>query len=76
MTCKHGDSEIVPLPCGMTEDEWMKWLGLPNTEQGRAALKKIPPEKMKVYARMRAVERELDAGRVPKGVIVCDRRHR
>jgi hypothetical protein len=75
VTCRHGTSIVAPLAADFKDDEELRvYLGLPRTEEGYKILSKITPEMRKTYASMRAVERELEAGRVPIGVIVCDRR--
>lgn len=74
MTCTHGTSDVVPLPVDFASDDELRlYLGLPDTEQARAILAKVTPEQRREYASMRAVERELQAGRIPRGVIACDR---
>jgi hypothetical protein len=77
MTCRHGTSDVAPLPVEFASDDELRiYLGLPNTEQGRAIAAAISPEERKSCAQMRAVELELKAGRIPRGVIACDRRPR
>lgn len=74
MTCHHGTSDIVPLAVDFaSDDEYRIYLGLPDTEQGWKALRSLPASERKVMAEMRAVENELRAGRIPRGVIACDR---
>lgn len=74
MTCRHGTSDVVPLAVDFaSDDEYRLFLGLPDTEKGWAALRKLPPEERVVMAEMRAVAREIEAGRIPRGVIACDR---
>lgn len=75
MTCRHGTSPITPLPADFaSDDEYRRYLGLPDSEEGWKILRALPPEDRRVAAEMRAVERELQAGRIPKGLIACDRR--
>jgi hypothetical protein len=74
MTCRHGDSDIVPLAVDFaSDDEYRVYLGLPDTPKAWAALRALPAKDRKIYAEMRAVENELRAGRIPRGVIACDR---
>jgi len=74
MACQHGDSPIAPLPVDFaSDDEFRRYLGLPDTEQGWSILNMLPATERRIAAEMRAVENELKAGRVPKGVIVCSR---
>lgn len=77
MTCLHGTSDIRGLPADFaSDDEYRQYLGLPDTAQGRAILAALPQEERATAAAMRAIERELAAGRIPRGVIACDRRRR
>jgi hypothetical protein len=67
-------TKIVPLPADFADDdEYRRYLGLPDTEEGRRVLASLPAGERKIAAQMRAVERELAAGRRPAGVIVCQR---
>jgi len=77
MTCTHGTSMVAPLPVDFaSDDEYRLYLGLPDTEQGWAALRALPASERQVAAAMRATENELRAGRIPVGVIACDRKRR
>lgn len=77
MTCHHGTSPIRPLPADFANDaEYRTYLGLPNTEEGDRIFAALPPGERRVAAEMRAVEAELTAGRIPRGVIACDRKRR
>jgi len=75
MTCQYGTSPITPLPVDfVSDDEYRRYLGLPDTEQGWSILRRLPRQERRIAAEMRATEWELQAGRIPKGVIACDRR--
>lgn len=77
MTCIQGTSDIFPLATDFaSDDEYRIFLGLPDTEKGWAMLRALPAEERQTMAQMRAVARELEAGRVPHGVIACDRGRR
>jgi len=77
MTCRHGTSDVAPLPADFaTEEELRIYLGLPATASGLRILAGVTPEERRTYAEMRAVENELRAGRIPRGVIACDRTRR
>lgn len=74
MPCTHGTSDVVPLAVDFaSDDEYRLYLGLPDTPKAWAVLRAMPPEDRAIYASMRATERELQAGRIPRGVIACDR---
>ncbi len=75
MSCHHGTSNLAPLAADFaSDDEYRRYLGLPDSEAGWEVLRGLPPQERRIAAEMRAVERELAAGRVPRGVIACDRR--
>ncbi|WP_336973490.1 hypothetical protein [Sphingobium aromaticiconvertens] len=77
MTCHHGTSGVAQLPVDFaSDDEYRLYLGLPNTEEGWTILNTMSPGDRRMAAQMRAVEREVSAGRIPRGVIACDRRRR
>ncbi|ARR52010.1 hypothetical protein HY78_00320 [Rhizorhabdus wittichii DC-6] len=77
MTCHRGTSDIVPLPVDFADDdEYRRYLGLPDTAEGRKLTIKRTAEERRQDAQFRAVERELQAGRIPRGVIACDRGRR
>jgi hypothetical protein len=77
MTCRHGTSDVVPLPVDFaSDDEYRRYLGLPDTVEGRRITLERTPEERRQDAELRAVERELAAGRIPRGVIACDRGRR
>jgi hypothetical protein len=77
MTCRHGTSAIAPVTADFaSDDEYRRYLGLPDTEAGWDILRSMPAKERRLAAEMRAVERELTAGRIPHGVIACDRRGR
>lgn len=77
MSCSHGTSDVAPLPAPFRDDDQLRrWLGLPDTDEGRAAVQQLTSAERRHYAGMRAVELELQAGRVPRGVIACDRKRR
>jgi len=75
VTCKHG-KDPMPDPIDFKGDELRIYLGLPDTAQGRSIAAAIAPGERAVYASMRAVELELQKGRIPIGVIACDRERR
>jgi hypothetical protein len=73
MTCIHG-SDPMPKPLPFANDaELMAFLGLPDTEKGRAACAALTDDQRTEYATLRAVCEELKAGRIPRGVIACNR---
>ena len=75
MSCSYGISDVVPLPVPFKDDEDLRlFLGLPDTAEGRAILAKVTPELRQQAVEMRAVVSELQAGRVPRGVIACSRK--
>lgn len=77
MNCRAGTSDIAPLPVDFVDDdEYRRFLGLPDTEEGWSILRALPPRERRIAAEMRAVEREIASGRIPRGVIACDRRRR
>ena len=75
MPCTHGTTPL-PDPLPFKDDELRVWLGLPDTQQGRDIAANTSPADRAVYEQMRATEMELKRGRIPKGVIACDRNRR
>lgn len=74
MACVHGTSDVIPHPSDFRDDEELRvYLGLPNTERGRAILASVTPEQRREYASLRATERMLMKGHIPRGVIACSR---
>lgn len=74
MTCVHGSSDVAALAADFaSDDEYRRYLGLPDTQQGWDILNGLPAIERRIAAEMRAVEREISAGRIPRGVIACDR---
>ncbi len=77
MSRAYAVSDVVPLAVPFKDDEELRlFLGLPDTAKGRAILAKVTPEQRQQAVEMRAIVSELQAGRVPRGVLACSRASR
>ncbi len=73
MSCIHGREEHDPIEPFANDDEYRKYLGLPDTENGRRIFANLPPEERAFAEQCRMIERMVNRGEIPKGVIACTR---